>query len=108
MKQKSRIWTIHGHLIEQVKTFKYLGAVFHASGLRKALIAHTADIGQKLAYTMVIFLRTRGGQFIHSALKLFQTKFLAQLLYGIMLEPTSSFIPLDHVQSKLMNTNLYG
>ena len=71
---------------------------------------HINSIGssvEKSANCILKFYRTQGGFFVPAALKLFKAKALAQLLYGTFLGPSSSFSPLERVQSKFLRALLH-
>lgn len=105
-RSKLRVWKIDGHKIKQVSCFKYLGVVFHSSGSRRAHGDSIAANAQKSASAILRFFRTRDGQFIPAAMKLFNAKALAQLLYGAQLGQFPNIVRLETVQSKFLRALL--
>ena len=103
---KPHTWYIEGHKIEQVNSFKYLGVVFTPSGNRKAHGDNVAAIAQRSANGILKFLRTKGRHFIPAALKLFETKVIAQLLYGAQLGLPANITTMERVQSKFLRSAL--
>nr|XP_016853653.1 PREDICTED: uncharacterized protein LOC107983669 [Anolis carolinensis] len=100
-------WNIDDKKIEQVPCFKYLGVVFHSSGSRKAHGGYVAENAYRSSSAILKYLRSKGGgQFIPAALKLFEAKSMAQLLYGAQIGPFSDFAPLETVQSKFLRSAL--
>ncbi|KAJ7324567.1 hypothetical protein JRQ81_017587 [Phrynocephalus forsythii] len=99
-------WTIDGHNIEQVSSFKYLGAVPQANGTRKAHGDYVADMAQRSSLAILKYLMTSGVYYIPAALKLFKAKSISQLLYGTQLGPLSNFAPLERVLSKCIRSAL--
>uniref|UniRef100_A0A8D2LAP6 Uncharacterized protein n=1 Tax=Varanus komodoensis TaxID=61221 RepID=A0A8D2LAP6_VARKO len=77
---KIRVWSINGHMVEQVTCFKYLGMLLQSLGERSAYHEYVAKLAQRLAQAILIFFWTNGRQYIPAALKLFQAKIISQLL----------------------------
>lgn len=102
-----RTWHLARKRLEQVKFFKYLGVTFQASGARLEQCRQLATIGERSALNILKFHHSNGAYFIPAALKLFQAKTIAQMLYGTFLgSPTSCFAPLERVQSKFLRALL--
>nr|XP_034966343.1 uncharacterized protein LOC118082652 [Zootoca vivipara] len=90
------------HLIEQVKAFKYLGIVFQASGLWDV---HQKWVKEKATQSVKMlsrFFHTKGRKYIPAALKVFQAKPLAQILYGAQIWTGNHCRILETVQSKFL------
>lgn len=103
-RSKLQVWKIDGRKIKQVSCFKYLGVVFHSSGSRRAhgdLLPQMPRRALQQSY-----FRTRDGQFIPAAMKLFNAKALAQLLYGAQLGQFPNIVRLETVQSKFLRALL--
>ena len=103
---KTYVWSIDGHKIEQVTCFKYLGIALHSSGSRKTHGMYVAGNAQRSANAILRYLRSKGGNYIPAALKLFEAKSIAQLLYGAQLGPFTNYAPLEVVQSKFLRSAL--
>lgn len=68
---KAHVWWLNNHLMEQVKTFKYLGIVFHAMGNLKFHAYPVSLIVQKTALALQSFYFSKGAQNISRVLKIF-------------------------------------
>uniref|UniRef100_A0A803T0U9 ribonuclease H n=1 Tax=Anolis carolinensis TaxID=28377 RepID=A0A803T0U9_ANOCA len=101
---KNHTWRLDGHNIEQVSRFKYLGVFFHCTGNRKVHADYVAETAQKSSHAILKFLKTGGGHYIPAALKLFEAKPIAQMMYGAQLGPYPNFAPLEQVQSKFLRS----
>lgn len=53
-------WYLNQHNIEQMTTYKYLGVVIHATGLRKAHCDYAAASGQRSANAILFFFSAQG------------------------------------------------
>ena len=95
-------WFIDGHIIDQVKCFRYLGVNFQYKGGHYAHIHSVTDSAKKSALAILRFFQTKGGRFIPAALKLFSAKALPQMLFGAQLGPYRSYVLLERVQSKFL------
>ena len=104
---RNKTWKITGGNLEQVKIFKYLGVTFQASGKNLAHYDNIANLAQKAALNIIRFHYSKGAHFVPAAIKLFQAKVVAPMLYGNLLGPSSScFAPLERVQSKFLRAIL--
>ncbi|XP_042296775.1 uncharacterized protein LOC121916078 [Sceloporus undulatus] len=81
--QRRSKWTLNGHSLEQVKTFKYLGITFQSSRGWTSQRSAVIQSAKNSAMALVRFFYTRGGQFLPAAMKVFQAKVLPQLLFRI-------------------------
>lgn len=102
----TRVWRIYEHRIEQVAQFKYLGVIFQNNNSKSAHGAYLALNAQKSATAIIQYIKTKGGNSIPAALKLFHAKVLAQLLYGSQLGPFTNINVLERVQSKFLRAIL--
>lgn len=103
---KLRTWMINQHRIEQVSYFKYLGVVVHSNGSRRAHGEYVALNAQKSSSAIIQYMKTKGGHYLPAALRLFQAKTLAQLLYGSQLGPPPNIMILERIQSKFLRAIL--
>nr|XP_060641653.1 uncharacterized protein LOC132781415 [Anolis sagrei ordinatus] len=103
---KYHTWRLDGHNIEQVSSFKYLGVFYHCTGNKKVHSDYVAETAQKSSYAILKFLKTGAGHFIPAALKLFEAKSIAQMMYGAQLGPFSNYAPMEQVQSKFPRSSM--
>ncbi|XP_053139871.1 39S ribosomal protein L19, mitochondrial isoform X1 [Hemicordylus capensis] len=103
---KTLKWSLAGHKLEQVKTFKYLGVVFQASTKCQAHLQYVTQNARKSALAIQSYFHQDGAQFVPAALKLFTAKTCSKLLYGSQLGPYTNCTPLEIVQTKFLRSFL--
>ena len=82
-KPKKFTWSILDKPIEQCSTYKYLGILFSETLSWKAHLAITRMMALKTMGAILNFFHTKGGSLIDPALKLFTSKVIPYLLYGV-------------------------
>lgn len=101
---KSYSWKTNGNKIEQVY---YFLVVLRSANSRKLYCDYVAENAQRSSATILKFLETKGSCYIPAALKLFEAKPIAELLYIAQLGSFSNFALLEYVQSfKSQNVSL--
>ncbi|KAJ7338189.1 hypothetical protein JRQ81_010858, partial [Phrynocephalus forsythii] len=80
---KPNLWKVDGKPVEQVRSFRYLGFLFHhqLNWSHHRMAAITVSKSHLLAISQFHF--HSGNPYAPAALQIFQTKILNQLLYGI-------------------------
>uniref|UniRef100_A0A803TV69 ribonuclease H n=1 Tax=Anolis carolinensis TaxID=28377 RepID=A0A803TV69_ANOCA len=92
-------WYIGENLIQQVSSFKYLGVTFQASGSWGCHQKMAIQNALSSSKAIIRFFYTKGGQYIPAAIKVFQAKVTAQLLYAIPVWITGFSSKAEQVQS---------
>lgn len=76
-------WTVNSHTYLQVKSFKYLGLLFHHkltwTHHKKSIISSTSTYLSAIAN----FYFNSGNQFIPATIQIFKSKIISHLLYGV-------------------------
>ena len=76
-------WKVEGKVIEQVKTFRYLGVLFHYKLSWSTHRKHSLALAKNQLSAVSRFHYQKGNQFVPAAIQVFQAKIITQLLYGI-------------------------
>lgn len=100
-------WKCKGHVVEQVKSFKYLGIHFSYNLSwtchRNAVLSTAKTMSQAI---IRFFFYHKGGSFVPAALKVFNAKTISQILYGIPLWIKSFNYSLEQIQAAFLRKML--
>lgn len=75
-------WSVRGNIIDQVKCYKYLGVIFHTSGIWYGQLKCIKLNAQRSLTRLLRFFYMKGGQHITSTIKVF---IVNQMLFGCYL-----------------------
>ena len=95
-------WQFGGRAIQQVKSFKYLGILFHYKhqwSTHRIAALRTAKITTQ---AIIRFFYTQGAAYIPAALRVFNAKVVNQVLYGSQIWLSAFNIDVERIQSSFL------
>ena len=95
-------WQFGRSAIQQVKSFKYLGILFHYKhqwSMHRIAAIRTAKITTQ---AIIRFFYTQGAAYIPAALRVFNAKVVNQLLYGSQIWLSAFNIEVERIQSSFL------
>ena len=95
-------WVINGNTIEQVKHFKYLGINFQYNLFWTQHRNSVTNLATSSTLAVSRFFYNTGNQFIPAAIKVFNAKVQAQILYGCPIWISSFDHSIECIQSKFL------
>lgn len=99
---KPLTWKFENHMIEQVKSFKYLGLHFSYNLAWSLHRNKTIASAKTSSHAITRFFYHKGGRFVPPALKVFNAKIRAQILYGIPLWISSFNYSVEQLQATFL------
>ncbi|XP_061446802.1 uncharacterized protein LOC133367087 [Rhineura floridana] len=105
-KRRKYRWQVNGTSINQVPSYRYLGILFHKSGLWRSQVESARAIALRSSKALLSFFCSKGGHYVPSAIRVFTAKVISKLLYGAQVSNYNSHLPFEIIQTKFLRSIL--